>query len=343
MVYFAADLASKRGGFVFRAGVGFVLIAGSASAADFNAIGFEGQTINNIPYATNVGIPNGTTLNAPLSYLFVDGNNLQYFNNPAAGITDSDDAASGSNVVPDYYKSPDFGWKLDGWQTSNNTSATYGMFSSTYVGNGASLGGDYPGGIVGRQTELSETININRKFSPANGNLPAAPGLGDQFLDVQGSTGNTSQLSLQFMTTTSDSWFMTLAFGGRDAASGNFRGYFRLLDGATEVFSGATSDLAYEAYTPIDPGNTLLGSALTTSTTSLGVTQKDWEYFKHSFSVTAGTIYTLQVLLPEEQNFDFALGSTYTSTPGLTVVPEPSAAGMALLALGHLLVRRRRA
>jgi hypothetical protein len=325
------------------AAVSSLLWVCKSRAVEFNAIGFEGQTISNIPYATNVGIPNGTPVNTPFSYLFADGNNLQYFNNPSAGITDTDDASSGSNSIPDYYKASGFGWRLTGWQATNNISADYTLFNNSYVGNGAGLGADYSGGIAGRQTELSEAININRKFSPANGNLPSAPGLGDQFLDTHGSTGNTSLISLQFTATQNDSWFMTLAFGGRDGGSGNFRGYYRLLDGTTPVFTGNTSDLPFEAYTPLNPADTTLGSVPASLTTSMGVAQKDWEYFKQSFSVTAGSLYTLQVLLPEEQNFDFALGSNYTSTPGLVVVPEPSAAVLGMLGLAGLMRRRRRA
>ncbi len=330
--------------------VGLLMLAlAPRLAAQFNPIGFEGSTINNIPYATNVGIPNGTPANTPFSYTFVDGNNLQSFNNASAGIVDSDDGSGGSNSVPDYYKSPEFGWKLDGWQTTNNTTANWNSFNSSYVGNGASIGEDYPGGIAGRTTELSEALNLNQKFSPAQGNLPSAPGLGEHFLDAHGSTGNTSQISLVFQATLADTFFITMAFGGRDTGSQSTKGYYRLIDSNNNVvFSGDTSATPYEAWTPISPGNPSAGSTAATLTNNAGVTQADWEYFKTTFNVTAGSLYTLQILLPEELNFDLAIGSTYSYTPGIvtnfSAVPEPSTYGIAgvAVACGLIWLKRRK-
>ena len=327
----------------------FMLTLVPRLAAQFNPIGFEGSTINNIPYATNVGIPNGTPVNTPFSYTFLDGNNLQSFNNASAGIVDSDDGSGGSNSVPDYYKSPQFGWKLDGWQTTNNTTANWNVFNNSYVGNGASAGTDYPGGIAGRTAELGEALNLNQKFSPAQGNLPSAPGLGEHFLDAWGSVGNTSQISLQFLTAQTDTFFITTAFGGRDSGSDNAKAYYRLIDSNNNVvFSGDTSATPYEAWTPINPSNPSAGSTAATKTNNVGVKQADWEYFKTTFNVTAGSLYTLQVLLPEEINFDLAIGSTYSYTPGIvtdfSAVPEPSTYGMAgvAVACGLIWLKRRK-
>lgn len=327
-----------------------VMVGGATAAwAQFNPVGFEGSTIYNIPYATNVGIPTGTPVNTPFSYTFAAGNNLQSFNNSGAGIVDSDDGSGGSNAVPDYYKSPEFAWRLNGWQATNNTTANWGVFNNSYVGNGASIGEDYPGGISGRQTELSEALNLNHLFSPAAGNLAKAPGLGDQFIDAHGSTGNTSQMSLTFLATQTDTFFITLAFGGRDANSQSYKSYFRLLDttNSTVVFSGDTSQTPFEAWTPVNPASPSDGAVAASLTTNLGVTQKDWEYFKQTFNVSAGTTYTLEILMAEEINFDMALGAQYSYTPGIvtnfSAVPEPSTYGLAGLALvGVLVVLRKR-
>ncbi len=324
------------------------LLATASVHAQFNPVGFEGATVSGIPYATNVGIPNGTPANTRFSYTFVDGNNLQSFQNASAGIVDSDDGSGGSSSVPDYYKSSQFGWRIDGWQATNNTTANWNVFNNAYVGNGASLGEDYPGGIAGRQTELSEAININRNFSPAAGNLAKAQGLGDYFLDTHGSTGNTSQIALDFRVSQSDTFFITMAFGGRDGGSQAVRGYFRLLENGTSIFNGSTQDTPFESWTPIDGNNPSLGAVQTATPAGAGVTQKDWEYFKNTFAVTPGNNYTLQILLPEELNFDLAIGAQYSYTPGIitdfSAVPEASAYGFAGLACaaGFALLRRRR-
>ncbi|WP_438483044.1 PEP-CTERM sorting domain-containing protein [Oleiharenicola lentus] len=324
------------------------VVAGSVVAhAQFNPIGFEGTTIYNIPYATNVGIPNGTPVNTPFSYTFVSGNNLQAFRNSSAGIVDSDDGSGGSEAVPDYFKSPEFGWKVDGWQTTNSTSATWNAFDSGYIGNGNGTGTAYPGNGA-PASEWGESFNVNHLFSPAAGNLAKAPGLGDQFLDMHGSTGFTTQLSLQFLATQTDTFFITLAFGGRDSNSQNYKGYFRLRDitNNTVVFSGDTSQTPFEAWTPTDPNNPSLGAVAATPTNNTGVNQKDWEYFKQTFNVTAGTMYSLELLLPEEHNFDMALGSQYSYTPGIqtnfSVVPEPSTYGMMGLAVVGVVIALQR-
>lgn len=324
-----------------------LLAANPPLHAQFNPIGFEGATISGIPYATNVGIPNGTPANTAFSYTFVDGNNLQSFRNASAGIVDSDDGSGGGSAVPDYYKSPEFGWRIDGWQTTDNTAANWDVFNNAYVGNGASIGEDYPGGVAGRRSELSEAININRNFSPAAGNLAKAQGLGDFFLDTHGSSGNTSQIALDFQVNQVDNFFITMAFGGRDAGSQATRSYFRLLENGVSIFNGSTQDTPYEAWTPIDTNNPSAGAVRTETPASIGVTQKDWEYFKNTFAVTPGNNYTLQVLLPEEINFDLAIGAQYSYTPGIitdfSAVPEVSAYGLAGLACatGFAFLRRR--
>ncbi len=315
-------------------------------AKGFDPIGFEGN-LNDIPYGTNVGIPNGTPVGGPISYDFVAGNNLQSFKNSNLGIPDSDDGTPNTSggAVPDYYKSPTFGWKLDGWNATNNSTATYNTFSSTFVGNGASIGTDYAGGVAGRNTELSEALNVNRYFSPASGNLAKAPGLGDQFLDAQGKAGFTSQISLKFTAASNDEYFTTLGFGGRDSGSDTARGYYRIIDSNEQlIISGSTSDNPFESWTPIDPLNPSAGAVLTETPAGTGVTQKDWEYFKNTFNVVANETYILQILLPEEQNFDFVLGSTYTSTPGIEIlsqIPEPTSFAALLISAICIGLRRR--
>lgn len=314
----------------------------------FTAIGFEGQTIDGIPYSTATGIPNGVAPGSAFSYTFLPGNNLQNFNDSSKGIIDSDDGSSGGGSVPDYYKSSQFGWRLDGHRATSNTQAGWNTFDNTVVGNGASGGTDYPGGIAGRQAELGEAFNVNHLFSPATGNLAKAPGLGDQFLDVHGKTGFSAQMSLDFTATTAEIFYITMGFGGRDSGSQNVMAHYRLLEGSSVIFSGTTGDTPYEAWAPTDRGNPSAGAVAASLGVNPGVTQQDWEYFKHTFSVTAGHTYTLQVMLPEELNFDFALGSQYTHTPGIQIlpgfgaIPEPSAALLGVLG-SFLFLRRKRA
>ncbi|WP_162525211.1 PEP-CTERM sorting domain-containing protein [Rariglobus hedericola] len=348
---------------VYLAGVLGLTLTGTVYA-QFNPIGFEGSsTITNIPYSTSSGIPNGTPANTPYSYTFVDGNNIQSFKNSSAGTVDSDDGTGGTSAVPDYYKSPEFGWAINGYQATNNSSGTtntpvWNSFNSSHTGNGMGDGIDYPGGGTGQNTQFSEAININQKFSPANGNLAAAPGLGDHFLDVYDVVGYTAQLSLNFQATTNDVFFVTLAFGGRDGGSENQKGYYRLIETGTGtvVFSGNTG---YNGSTPITagagtPGVTQFetwtpngsGASAASSSTNIGVTQRDWEYFKETYAVTAGTTYTLQILLPEELNFDMAIGSQYSYTPNIitnfSVVPEASTFGLAGVGMLGLLLATRR-
>ncbi len=300
--------------------------------AQFDPIGFEGSTIYQIPYSTGVGIPNGTPVGSSFGYTFIPGNNLQ-----------------GISGVSYYSQAPSFGWRIDGYQATDNTSAQWNVFNNSYIGNGAGQGEGYPGtGYASNQT-ISDAININRDYSPANGNLPSAPGLGSQFLDVWASRGNTSQIALDFRTTTADTFFMTLAFGGRDAGSATAKSYYRLLntDTSAVVFSGDTSQTPFEAWKPINTSNPSAGSQVAAKLNDAGVIQQDWEYFKQTFGVTANTSYTLQVLLPEEVNLDLALGAQYNYTPGVitdfSAVPEASTYGlMGLGATAALMVLHRR-
>lgn len=314
--------------------------------AAFSAIGFEGKIIENIPYSTSTGIPNGVAPGSPFSYTFLSGNNLQSFNDPTRGIVDTDDVGSGS-AVPDYYKSSEFGWKLDGYQATNNSQINWDTFDPTFVGNGAATGTDYPGAAVGRQSELGEAFNVNHLFSPATGNLAKAPGLGDQFLDVHGKAGYSSQITLDFYVPLDEIYYVTMAFGGRDAGSNQAKGYYRLMSGLDVIFSGNTGDLPFEAWQPINRASPSEGAVEAVLGLNAGVTQQDWEYFKHDFNVSAGKTYTLQVMLPEELNFDFAMGPRYTNTPGIEIlpghaVPEPSTVLSGVFGALLLAFRRKR-
>jgi hypothetical protein len=138
---------------------------------------------------------------------------------------------------------------------------------------------------------------------------------------------------------------MTLAFGGRDSGSENTRGYYRLIQGSTVIFSGDTSATPFEAYQRL--GTFPSNSTTDPSPVGTGVRQNGWEYFKPAnFAVTANTRYTLELLLPDELNFDFALGSNYTNVPLIEIlpVPEPSTYGaFAAAGLIGLAAFRRRA
>lgn len=306
-----------------------------------NAIGFEGLVVSGIPNQATTGVPTGVT--APtFSYTLLAGNNLQTFRNAAAGTVDSDDVltgTSGNGSVPDYYKAPEFGWKLQGYVNSSLVSANWNTFQSNAIGTGSTQGTDYPGvATVGQQTELGEALNVNRFFSPATGNLAAAPGLGDQFLDVWSRPGTpgtwSAQMTIDIAATQSTNWTGTFAFGGRDAASAMANSFFRLRDGETILFSGSTGDIPFEYWTDSNTQGTAVASN--------GVTQTDWEYFKFSnIPVVAGKIYTVDIVMPEEQNFDWVLGDAYTVIPGAQI-PEPSSLLLGASTVLGLLARRRR-
>ena len=327
--------------------------------AQFNAIGFEGGTIQNIPNNANVGVPTASIGAGPFSYTFATGNNLQSFQDPTKGTVDADDVFTGSNTVsavPDYYKSPEFLWKVDGFLVTNNTTPQWNTFNASYYPSTQAVaknGEDLPGAPSGRNTELTETLNINKDFSPASGNLPSAPGLGSQFLDTHATAGNSTQFSLSFNAATTMSLYATFAFGGRDSTndSATTRAYYRLYDNtsSTVVFSGSTSDVPYQSWTATNPSNPSLGSTLRANLTDVGVKWVDWEYFKNGFSVTAGHAYTLQIIQPNEINFDMAIGSSYTNIYGISggnIIPVPEASAYGAvgvgLAAGFALLRRRR-
>ena len=307
----------------------------------FNAIGFEGAVVAGIPNQANTGVPGGV-ITPTFSYTLLSGNNLQTFRNPGAGTVDSDDVlagTSGNGSVPDYYKAPEFGWKLQGYVNSSLVSPNWNTFQSTATGSGASAGADYPGvATVGQRDELGEALNVNRFFSPATGNLAAAPGLGDQFLDVWSTPGSpgawSAQMSIDISATQNTFWTGTFAFGGRDASSALANSFFRLRDGANVLFSGSTGSVPLEYWT----GPTTQGTAVASN----GVTQTDWEYFKFSnIAVTAGKIYTVDIIMPEEQNFDWVLGDAYTVMPGAQI-PEASSLLLGIVSAFGLLIRRRR-
>lgn len=325
--------------------------------AQFNAIGFEGQVIQYIPYSNDVGIPAGTPVNDPFSYTFTSGNNLQSFQSTAGGaIADTDDVgysgAGTTNTVPDYYRSTQFLWKHDGFKaTPTGSDPGWGTgFDGSYASSGGyANGANVPGGDSFRNSntngQYAETFNINRDYSPAAGNLPKAPGLGDQFFDTHLNAGTTSQFSLAFTADATRDYYTTFAFGGRDVNSENTRAYYRIFDttDTVAVMSGSTIDTPYESWT-----GPLAAPVLTTSYAASGVTQSNWEYFKGTFSVTAAHSYEIQIMMPEELNFDIAIGSDYTDV-GLvdgviTPVPEASSYGVAgvSLAVGFALLRRRR-
>lgn len=354
--------------------------------AQFNAIGFEGQTIQSIPYDTSIGIPAGKTANQPFSYTLASGNNLQSFqsgnNTVAGGFYDTDDKYSGSATttsVPDYYRSPEFLWRVDGFKdvtpTGTNPGWDTGFLTGTTklkgsnasaVGTGGYTTGDNQPqnqptehsqsgvtgatamGVDGTTRQFSEQFNINRDYSPAAGNLPKAPGLGDQFLDTHLTVGASSQFSLSFNSNVSQSFYATFAFGGRDSGSDSSRAYFRIIDTAGSVLvtgsDGSTNDTPFESWT-----GPLAAPVTTTTYAATGVTQANWEYFKKTFSLVAGHNYKLQIMMPNEINFDMVIGTNYTNissiTGGnLTPVPEAASYGIAGvgLAAGFALLRRRR-
>jgi PEP-CTERM motif len=305
----------------------------------FNAIGFEGNELHGIPNLPTTGVPTGVT-SSTFNYTLKTGNNLQTFRNAGAGTVDSDDVlpgTTGSGSVPDYFKAPEFGWILQGYVNTSLTTANWNAFQSDATGASAPQGTDFPGAQSGQTTELGEAFNVNRFFSPAQGNLAAAPGLGDQFLDVWnagGTPGVAAQMSIDITATQNTLWTGTFGFGGRDLLSDQANSFFRLRDGATVLFSGSTGDVPFEYWTD----SNVQGSV----SASNGVTQTDWEYFKFSdISVTAGKVYTVDVIMPEEQNFDWVLGAAYTVLPGAQV-PEPSSLLLGVATALGLLVRRRR-
>jgi hypothetical protein len=228
-----------------------------------------------------------------------------------------------------------------GFKPTNNIIADWTTFDSTFIGSGNFRGVDYPGS----GSDIGETFNINKNFSPAYTNLAAAPGLGDYFLDVYGGSSTiTSQIKLDFRTGANALYDITLAFGGRDIDSENQRGYFRLLQGNTVVFSGDTNDSPFQAYERTGTGPNYV-AALDGAPSRFGVKQNGWEYFKSSFNVEANTIYTLELLLPDQLNFDFALGSEYTNVPNIEIVPVPEPGTYGALAAAGLIglaaLRRR--
>ena len=345
--------------------------------AQFNAIGFEGSTIQNIPNAANVGVPTGS--GSTFSYTFASGNNLQVFNNPSAGTVDSDDVgfsgAGSTSSVPDYYRSSEFLWTHIGFKVTptDNTNPGWDTGFSTTYGNGAANtpvsgisyqsdgyanGDNNPGGsgvrASGTDNQYAEMFNINRNFS-STGNLSAAPGLGSQFLDTHLSPGMSSQFELYFSADQSRTFYTTLAFGGRDNTRGtnsaNQRSYFRLYDvtAGASVISGDTTDTPNETW---DCGNAgaVTTPVLVASDGSVGVTQTNWEYFRLNFAVVSGHSYKLQVMMANEINFDVVIGDTYNNIAGIVggkivAVPEASTYGLAGvgLAAGFALLRRRRA
>lgn len=343
------------------------LITLNEAFAQFNAIGFEGATIQNIPYDTTVGIPAAYVAGGvAFPYTFATGNNLQSFKSQAAGTADTDDSPTATGTsVPDYYRSPEFIWRTDGFKTTQATSPGWNTgFNAAYApttgGGAADMGHNFPGKSAPQGTNVdgqwSENFNVNRFFSVAAGSLPAAPGLGDQFLDthlsprVIGAPSSyvSSQFTLKFSVSTSASLYMTLAFGGRDAESESQRAWYRVYDSTpgyeATLVEGSTADVPFESwYGPYPSVPTKRAND-----SSTGVAHSDWEYFKSTYSVVSGHSYELQILMPEEINFDMVLGSGYTNIASvyggtLVAIPEASTNGVAagILSVGLVLLRRR--
>lgn len=274
------------------------------------------------------------------SYTFKTGNNLQNAN------------TTGGYITPDYHWSPNFGWQIDGYVAQSNTVGNFinpgsGTMSSTYTGIDAKV--DAPGrtnnSIYGTD-RYADAYNINVGYS--NTGLFAAPGLGNNFLDTYTDRTTTkaftAQMSLSFVSTLDTSLQMTLAFGGRDDYGSNqsslYTAWFRIIDTSANnliVASGNTgsgnqSAMSYY-YTPANPTLNLVGSA----PSNAGVNYQAWEYYTVNWTGTAGHTYDLQVLMPEEINFDIAQGAQFTNIPGVTLPPIPEPSTYGLLGAGALL------
>lgn len=343
----------------------FLLLTASLCQAQVNygfAFGFEGD-LNQIPgYATNGG-----------TYAMVSGNNLQRNTTPTF-VPDYYQSPDFGWQLQGYarYSSTQANW----YDFAES-------FSTNYLGNGQASWEStynkttdpisYPGN-GGTPATFGEAFNVNKNFSPTG--LPSAPGLGSQFLDIWGSHPSTAdpigfseQMNLQFTAAEAGNLFLTLAFGGRDQGNtqdGVFNynsadrvGYYRLIEGNTIIASGSTDNRGLlpqpDEYWVASTNSSVASAASSTVLNNLataGVTKRNWEYYQlgtadgtggDAIALVAGHTYQLQIMLPDELNFDIATGTQYFYVPPLVPIPEPSTYGLlGAGALAGLVAFRRR-
>lgn len=326
----------------------------------FNPFTFEGSYIEGhygagSSFTFNVGSPSGGT--------FLQANNLQ----------------NGSSA-PNYHWAPNFGWRIDGYTLQSKTQGNFIDPSA----NGATANGSYNGGQPGiaypsntidintnGNDRLADAFNLNRYYSLTG--LASAPGLGTNYMDTytkrsyaEGGNYN-AQASLAFVSNFDQNLFVTLAFGGRDNGrpagesgstlsneSSKYMAWFRIVDRTTgDVVNGTLGNTGsgnksnmLEYYKDRSSTNSLLPDK-SNAPTDDGVDFQSWEYYKLNWSAQVGHTYDLQILLPEELNFDLAFGSNYSNlTSYVTLPPIPEPSTYALFGAGSLaglaLIRRQR-
>lgn len=323
----------------------------------FNPFTFEGDYIEGhygagSSFTFNVGPASGGT--------FLQANNLQ-------------DGTS----APNYHWAPTFGWQIDGYTAQSNTQGNFlGLAGDTGVAYSAYNAGQpgiaYPGNTIDSNTmgndRLADAFNLNRYYSITG--LASAPGLGNNYMDTYTKRSYTTngaynaQASLDFVSNATQELYLTLAFGGRDNArldnanitneSSKYMAWFRVVDltlgtvvdGSLGNTGASNKANMLEYYKDRSSTNSLLADN-SNAPTDDGVDFQSWEYYKLTWNAIEGHQYDLQILLPEEINFDLAFGSQYsniTTFVDLPPIPEPSTYGMvgAGALAGLALWRRRR-